>query len=143
MYRTILEIQPWDEDAHQHLMHTLAADGEYSAALVQYAACRRAMHDLGIEPGRTTNTLYQRIKQKAAAGTAGAMRAAVTVSAIDELAIAPFVAHERQMDRLALALERVLAGQGQALLITGEAGSGKTAPPGSQPALAPGGVPAR
>jgi DNA-binding SARP family transcriptional activator len=120
-YRRVLESRPWDEDAHRHLMRVLAASGEYGAALAQYAACRRALGDLGVEPGRTTNALYQRIKQEAAAGTA------VTVSAVDESATVPFVAREPELARLTTALERALAGQEQVILITGEAGSGKTA----------------
>jgi len=115
-YRAILQSQPWDEDAHRCLMRALAANGEYSAALAQYMACRQALGDLGIEPGRATNALYQRLKrEQAAPGT------------VDEPVAIPFVARERELARLAIALERALAEQGQIVLITGEAGSGKTA----------------
>jgi DNA-binding SARP family transcriptional activator/energy-coupling factor transporter ATP-binding protein EcfA2 len=117
-YRAVVESQPWEENAYRCLMRALAANGEHSAALAQYATCRRALRDLGIEPGRTINTLYQHIQQEASA-------AAGTVGAVDEPA-ALFVARKREMERLATALERVLAGQGQVVLITGEAGSGKT-----------------
>ncbi|MGC9396646.1 MAG: AAA family ATPase, partial [Anaerolineae bacterium] len=115
-YRAILEIQSWDEEAHRCLMRTLAADGQYGAALAQYAACRRALRNLGIEPGRATNALYQHIKQTSGAVDMG-----------DEPGSVPFVARERELERLSIALERTLAGQGQVVLVTGEAGSGKTA----------------
>lgn len=111
-YRAILAAQPWDEDAHRHLMRVLAANGEHGAALAQYAACRRALSELGIEPGRLTNVLYQQLRQES--------------GAVDEPLAAPFVARERELERLATALERMLAGQGQVALLTGEAGSGKT-----------------
>ncbi|NMC01269.1 MAG: hypothetical protein GYA30_02730, partial [Chloroflexi bacterium] len=54
-YRTILDTQPWDEQAHQCVMRVLDANGQHGAALAQYADCRRALGDLGIEPGRATN----------------------------------------------------------------------------------------
>lgn len=120
-YRTILTSQPWDEEIHCCVIRALAANNEHGAALSQYAACRRALRELGIEPGHITNALYQRIKQEITTGTAGA------AGAIDEMAAAPLVARERELARLATALERALTGQGQAILITGEAGSGKTA----------------
>ena len=113
-YRTILDTQPWDEQAHQCVMRVLDANGQHGAALAQYADCCRALGDLGIEPGRATNALYQHIKQE-------------TTGATEEPAAAPFVARERESAQLATALERALAGQGQIVLLTGEAGSGKTA----------------
>jgi len=111
-YRAMLAAQPWDEDIHCCVMRALAANGEHGAALAQYAACRRALSELGIEPGRLTNELYQRLRQES--------------GAVDEPPAAPFVARERELERLATALERMLAGQGQVAVLTGEAGSGKT-----------------
>ncbi len=115
-YRAMLASQPWDEEIHCCVMRALAANGEPGAALAQYAACRQSLRELGIEPGRAANTLHQHIKQTSGAVDVG-----------DESVSAPFVARERELERLAHALERVLAGQGQVVLITGEAGSGKTA----------------
>ncbi len=115
-YRAILTSQPWDEDAHRHLMRALSANGEPGAALAQYMACRRALSELGIEPGPLTNELCQQLRQ--AAGALDAEPASLSV---------PFVARERELEWLATALERMLAGRGQVVLITGEAGSGKTA----------------
>jgi ABC-type cobalamin/Fe3+-siderophores transport system ATPase subunit len=115
-YRAMLASQPWDEEIHCCAMRALAANGEHGAALAQYMACRQALSALGIEPGRAANALYQHIRQTAGITGAG-----------DEPPAAPFVARERELERLALALERMLAGQGQVVLLTGEAGSGKTA----------------
>jgi len=115
-YRAILDFQPWDEDAHRSVMRALAAHGEPAAALAHYATCRRALRDLGIAPGAATTALYRRIQQEH--GMADAEEAAPA---------APFVARERELARLSAALERILAGQGQTMWVTGEAGSGKTA----------------
>ncbi|HNT77419.1 MAG TPA: AAA family ATPase [Anaerolineae bacterium] len=115
-YRAILAFQPWDEDAHRGVMRALAAHGEPAAALAHYATCRRALRELGIAPGAATTALYWRIQQEHGMADAEAAVPAV-----------PFVVRERELARLSAALERVLAGQGQTVLITGEAGSGKTA----------------
>lgn len=115
-YRAILETQPWDEEAHRGVMRALAAAGEHGAALVQYAACRRALGDLGIAPGCATIALYQRIKQTSDAS-----------SGAEASSGALFVARERELARLERALDWMLAGQGQMLFVSGAAGSGKTA----------------
>lgn len=116
-YRAILASQPWDEEAHGCVMRALAANGEPGAALAQYVTCRRALSELGIEPGRLTNELYQQLRQAAGAVDAG----------YEPVSVVPFVARERELEQLAHALERALTGRGQVVLITGEAGSGKTA----------------
>ena len=46
-----VELEPWDEAAHQQLMRTLALSGQRSAALAQYETCRRLLaEELGVEP---------------------------------------------------------------------------------------------
>ena len=37
-----VELEPWQEEAHQCLIRLLALSGQHSAALAQYDACRRA-----------------------------------------------------------------------------------------------------
>jgi predicted ATPase len=57
-------LEPWHEDAHCQLMRLLALDGQRSAALAQYEACRRALaQELGIEPMAETVALYEQISQ--------------------------------------------------------------------------------
>jgi DNA-binding SARP family transcriptional activator len=123
-YRQILESQPWDENTHQHLMLLLASTGQYAAALAQYENCRLALREFEIEPGREINLIYHHIKkEQAAPGHTGEL----SPGSLDKPHPIPFVAREREMDRLESFLSRALAGQGQVALITGEAGSGKTA----------------
>jgi predicted ATPase len=58
-----VELEPWREEAHRHLMQLLTLDGQRSAALVQYETCRRALaEELGIEPANETRALYERIR---------------------------------------------------------------------------------
>src|SRR5690606_2119744 len=41
----LLALDPWREEAHRRLMLLLARNGERSAALAQYGACRRILAD--------------------------------------------------------------------------------------------------
>lgn len=58
------ELEPWNEQAHRHLMRLLAEDGQRAAALHQYAACRQALDaELGVEPELQTQRLYQELSK--------------------------------------------------------------------------------
>lgn len=123
-YRRILDAQPWDENTHQRLMYLLASTGQYAAAMTQYEACRRALHEIDIEPGRETHLLYNHIKRQQTASLHADTLLPDTLNAPPGL---PFVARERELDRLDASLTPMLGGQGQVVFISGEAGSGKTA----------------
>jgi predicted ATPase/DNA-binding SARP family transcriptional activator len=61
-----IEFDPWREEAHCQLMRLLARGGQRSAALAQYATCRRILaRDLGVEPEAETTALYERIRDGA------------------------------------------------------------------------------
>jgi WD40 repeat protein/DNA-binding SARP family transcriptional activator len=61
--RRQVELEPWNEEAHQHLMRLLSQSGQRSAALAQYETCRRLLAgELGVEPGRETVALYESIR---------------------------------------------------------------------------------
>src|SRR5438093_69168 len=46
-----LDLDPWREASHRQLMRVLALSGQRSAALMQYATCRRILAaELGVEP---------------------------------------------------------------------------------------------
>ncbi|MBC7228133.1 MAG: tetratricopeptide repeat protein [Thermoflexales bacterium] len=61
--RRQLEAEPWREEAHRQLMVALAAGGQRSAALAQYAACRRILaEELGVGPETETRRLYEQIR---------------------------------------------------------------------------------
>jgi DNA-binding SARP family transcriptional activator len=57
-----LELESWDEAAHQQLMRTLALSGQRGAALAQYETCRRLLaEELGVEPAEETTRLYEQM----------------------------------------------------------------------------------
>ena len=61
--RRCLQLEPWDEQAHRQVMQALALQGQRSAALAQYEACRKALaEELGVEPEPETTRLYQGIR---------------------------------------------------------------------------------
>lgn len=131
-----LELEPWDEEARQQLMRTLALSGQRSAALAQYETGRRLLRrELGIEPAPETTALYERIRD----GTLGQE----TGQPADKEKKPPspsflrpepaerprpvFVARERELAQLDSFLNLALAGQGRVVFVTGDPGSGKTA----------------
>ncbi len=61
--RRQLELEPWREEAHRQLMRVLARSGQRSAALAQYAQCRKILAaELGVEPDAETVALYEQIR---------------------------------------------------------------------------------
>ncbi len=70
-----VEIEPWQESAQRQLMRLLALDGQRSAALAQYEACRKVLaSELQVEPSFETVKLYESIRDgtlEAQAGAAG------------------------------------------------------------------------
>jgi len=59
----LVELEPWQEEAHQQLMRLLAFGGQRGAALGQYETCRRLLaEELGVEPAQETLRLYERIR---------------------------------------------------------------------------------
>jgi len=58
-----VELEPWDEEAHQQLMRALALNSQRSAALAQYETCCRLLaEELGVEPAAETTRLYEQIR---------------------------------------------------------------------------------
>lgn len=61
-----IELDPWREEVHRHLMRLLVRGNRRSAALAQYETCRRVLvRDLGVEPDTETTALYERIRDGA------------------------------------------------------------------------------
>jgi DNA-binding SARP family transcriptional activator/tetratricopeptide (TPR) repeat protein len=140
--------EPWNEEVHRALMRTLALDGQRSAALHQYRACRDLLRDeLGVEPAEETVELYAAIRagmlvdketreqgNKETGKQADLDICQRTPSSLVYLSThllvsptPPFVAREGQLAQLDASLQRALVGVGGVVFVAGEAGSGKTA----------------
>ena len=58
-----LGMEAWREEAHRHIMHTLALSGQRDAALAHFETCRQVLSDeLGVSPSKETVALYERIR---------------------------------------------------------------------------------
>jgi adenylate cyclase len=131
--RRHLALDPWDENAHRHLMRVLALDGHRSAALAQYDVCRQVLaQELGVELEDQTVALCAQIRS----GTLPApMGAGVEIEddsqaplpTLTPRSATPFVARERELSRMDAFLQAARNGRGGVVFVTGEAGSGKTA----------------
>ncbi len=130
-----LAMEPWQEEAHQQAMRLLALMGRRTEALAQYRRCREVLlRELGTEPGAETIALYEQIRDRMVPGTYRHASPAHEDSAIAPgLAAAEreesplLVAREEELARLNALLAEAAQGQGRVVLVTGEAGSGKTA----------------
>ncbi len=135
--RRQVELEPWDEAAHQQLMRALALSGQRSAALAQYEACRRLLaEELGVEPAAETTRLYEQIRDGGLKAPARFLVSSPDLTArlppflaeqAPPVEVPVFVARERELAQLDGCLNAALIGQGRVVFVTGEAGSGKTA----------------
>jgi DNA-binding SARP family transcriptional activator/predicted ATPase len=129
--RRQLELEPWDEKAHQQLMRALTLSGQRGAALVQYETCRRLLaEELDVEPARATTALYASIRDGTFYDRETKRRRDekifVPLSPGPLVSPPPLVGRERELASLDGLLDVALAGQGRVAFVTGEAGSGKT-----------------
>lgn len=132
----LLDLDPWDEQAHRLVMRGLAQSGQRARALAQYEACKWILKtELGVEPSIETLNLARNIQM-------GALELASKESARDEIAfdrdrlhlpvpLTSFIGRKAELD----AIRRLLgwSDQGKALqekarllTLTGEGGCGKT-----------------
>jgi adenylate cyclase len=133
--RRRVELEPWDEAAHQQVMRLLALTGQRTAALAQYEACHTLLADeLGVEPESETTHLYQRIRDGELEILAPARPRLPTFRLphflLEGAAEAPpplFVARERELARLAALADRAMQGTGCVAFVTGGPGQGKSA----------------
>jgi DNA-binding SARP family transcriptional activator len=123
--RRLVELDPLDEVAHRQIMRLLALSDQRSAALRQFEICRTLLsEELGIEPANETVGLFERIK---AGEKLRAEAWTVRLQLPSDHISFPFVSREQELALLDRHLNSALDGDGRVVLITGEAGVGKTA----------------
>ena len=106
-------LEPWREEAHQQMMRLLARSGQRSAALAQYEICCRILaHELGVEPARETQALYNRIR------SAGKVRPHNLPAQLT-----PLIGREQELAEIA---ERLADPDCRLLTLSGLGGVGKT-----------------
>jgi hypothetical protein len=132
----LLEQDPLREDAHRAAMRAYCRLGQRHAALAQYGRCQQVLQaELGIEPMAETQALRQAIVEGRLAcetGPAVAVMPAATPRRetarhpLDAAGQIPLVGREEELAFLADGWQAALAGPCRLLLVSGEAGVGKT-----------------
>ena len=114
-----VHLDPFNESAQRSLMRALALDGQRTHALASYTACVKTLQsELGVEPSRETQQLYQRIlteetSQTSLPGMPGRLPVPLT----------PFVGRGDELAELAAWLRDR---QTRLVTLLGPGGSGKT-----------------
>ncbi len=120
----LVRADPLHEAVYRQLMLLHLALGDRASALRVYHTCATILrHELGVDPGPATQAVYQRVltidsgPPQPAAGPTLPPQGAVG---------AAMVGRQAQWDALLAAWRKAAKGQAQAVLISGEAGIGKT-----------------
>jgi DNA-binding SARP family transcriptional activator len=130
--RAALRSDPTREDVHRRLMCLYARLGTPEEALRQFHTCRQVLRrELNAVPGRETETLHRDLL-RALTPTTTALQP--TLEAVESHAVrrvpstvrTSFVGRKRILQLLHDQLTRAERGRGLAILVTGEAGIGKT-----------------
>lgn len=113
----LLQDDPLHEATYRRLIRLYALKGDRAAALRLYHTCvTQLREELGVDPDRETQAVYERLLQGMPAGSAQPELAAY----------APFVGRQVEWQILQQSWRIALRGQPQFILIAGEAGIGKT-----------------
>ena len=115
--RRLLAIDSLREETYAKLMQLYALQGDRATALRVYHNCATILvRELGVEPGPVTQGIYERL-----------LNAEETQPAIAPMrAAAPLIGRQQAWAQLQEGWRQASAGQPRLLLITGEAGIGKT-----------------
>ena len=121
----LLALDPLQEAAHRTLIDLYQRLGRRSDALRQYQACLDVLaRELGTEPGPETRRLYLQLLR------AGLSRldddGGPATAWIKTAGTGPLVGRATERDRLRQALDSAVRGTGAVVIVTGEAGMGKS-----------------
>jgi len=118
-----LETDDLAEDVHRRLIELYAAAGDRNAALRQFERCAVILErELGVSPLPQTRAVYQAILEDQPPPRPAARPAWMTLPGLE----VPLVGREQVVRRLEQAYARVQASRGGVVLISGEAGIGKS-----------------
>jgi DNA-binding SARP family transcriptional activator len=133
--RRLLALDPLQEDVHQALMRLYVAQGQRAAALRQYQSCVGILRrELGVEPEAATKRVYQEILQQPLLGGGTSKRPSPSAERHSLAGSQPGRAHgevsligrDVEIAWLRRARDEAWRGCARLVLVTGEAGIGKT-----------------
>ena len=119
--RRLLGHDPLHEETYRHLMRLYVSSGDPASALRVYYSCASILErELATEPSPATQEAYERVMQKSASP---APLASVPTPLV---AAAPLVGRAHEWALLEQAWQQALTGRPHFVLLSGEAGIGKT-----------------
>lgn len=127
-----VKAEPFDETAQQRLMSLYALAGERAKAIQAYHAFAQMLaHELDTQPLPETQALLQSIQSGEAPLETEPLsrvlpRSGAPLSHPQSLAVSPFIGRQKELDALQAIYQDAANGSGRLILITGEAGIGKT-----------------
>ncbi len=117
----LLRLDPLHEATYRQLMRLYTASGDRASALRTYHTCTTVLErELGAEPSRATREAYERLLQ---------LEVHVPESEeprVASLAVTPLVGRQREWGHLQATWRNMVAGRPHMIILTGEAGIGKT-----------------
>lgn len=124
--RKLVAVEPLDEEGHRELilLHHLA--GDKHAALAQYETLRNNLRlELGVEPNESTTQLWEYIRTSTSEVDVS-IRPVPRSYAQSASSRVPLIGRERYVNVILERIQDAAEGHGSAILISGEAGIGKT-----------------
>ena len=127
----LLAMDPLQEGVHRTLMRLYMRQGRRAAALRQYQECVATLQrELGVDPEEETRGLYRELLRGSGGAVAPGQRssggwAAEGASGLRALG-GPLVGRQSELAELGRVMEDVLDAGGRLVVLTGEAGIGKT-----------------
>lgn len=119
----MIEIAPWDEQAHGQLMRLFALDGQRSAAQNQYRVLRRFLREqLGVEPVSETTALFEAVRAGGDAPSPAFVQFPRDPSNLPQFPT-PFIGREQELDEITDLLVNPAC---RLLTLFGPGGIGKT-----------------
>jgi predicted ATPase/DNA-binding SARP family transcriptional activator len=116
--RKRLELEPWQEAAHQQLMRFLALNGQRAPALAQYETCCKVLkEELGVEPSVETKRLQASIRD----GELNSTRQEKVRKHNLPAQVTSFIGREKEIEQV-----KGLLKSHRLVTLTGSGGTGKT-----------------
>ena len=123
----LLRHDPLHEATYRQLMRLYALRGNRAAALRIYHTCVTLLErELGAEPGASTRAVYESLLQSDTANTPNTPTKTPTGSLESRGTMPPLIGRKAEWRQLQDAWRKAVNGQSQVVLLSGEAGIGKT-----------------
>ncbi|MEZ4580947.1 MAG: bacterial transcriptional activator domain-containing protein [Caldilineaceae bacterium] len=120
--RRWVNLSPWVEEAHRHLMTCLAADGRPDLAMEQYITCRRVLRGVGCRSRAGDGSALSRASVAAVSAAASVVVANRTAATLPVF-LTPLISRRAEQEQL---VRRLTDADYRLLSLVGAGGSGKT-----------------